>query len=454
MKLAYKLILTTSLGFITIILIDSMFLINREVEYIEKEGLHSKLLVIELLRNSSTKSIEELEGLSLISRDRFDTKRKILEKVEFGKGVYFVQEVDDLLSVYTEQSSNGDKRYLEAKFQTRTLRDINELYRRTFIIVAIGLLISFIYLSLTGVYFIGRPLKTINRKIKDMERGEFLNDMKVPGNDELSDLCNSLNALSRKIDQANSRVEKENDEKLEYLKQLRHAERLTTAGMLTSGIAHELGTPLNVVLGHSSLISSRSNDEAVIKSSRVINEQIKKMSSLIESILVFCNKNYKERKTDNLGTIIRSSINLIQYQFKKKNVECKFIDDVNAEIVCDSQKLEQVLVNLLINANDAVEKNGIIEVSIIKSIEKRIKGKVSKFHKLEIKDNGCGIPEGSLDKIFEPFFTSKDIGEGTGLGLSISAGIIEEHGGWIDVKSQVGEGTCFIIYLPVSEVHE
>lgn len=147
--------------------------------------------------------------------------------------------------------------------------------------------------------------------------------------------------------------------------------------------------------------------------------------------------------------VIPSSISLVKYQFRKENIELSYEHSNSSVTNLDKQKIEQVIVNLLINAIHAVKLNGKITISLVKEKQLMYKGEVKDFLKIEVSDNGCGIDPQNIDVIFDPFFTTKDIGEGTGLGLSISCGIIEEHNGWIDVESHIDEGSSFFVYLPI-----
>jgi signal transduction histidine kinase len=225
-----------------------------------------------------------------------------------GNPYFSLSKNDTILMIRTEYIIGNKTIYLEGRFETQSKRDISHFYRRTLAILVITLLVAFIYISLTGLYIVGSPLKRINLKINEMKNGTFDNFVVNKGNDEFTDLSIALNELSREIKSANLKIKNENNEKVEYLKQLRHAHRLTTAGVLTSGIAHELGTPLNVILGHSSLIKSNTKDKSIIESSKVISNQVKKMTALIDSLLVFCNKKSIEKSPQDLGEVIESSM--------------------------------------------------------------------------------------------------------------------------------------------------
>jgi signal transduction histidine kinase len=241
------------------------------------------------------------------------------------------------------------------------------------------------------------------------------------------------------------------------VEQLRQTERLGVVGMLAAGLAHELGTPLNVILGYAELLSSdRATAQVRQTAAGNIIAQTEKMTTIVRGLLDFSRQGGGARAPVNLRALARDAVALMRPTAKQRSVE--IVDtsgdgDGDEEVFArgNQTELEQVLVNLMMNGIHAMPTGGTLRVRAY--YEERGGPEVpgatpSSFACLEVEDRGVGIPPEDLPRIFDPFFTTKDVGEGTGLGLSVSYGIVAEHGGRIDVSSVVGSGSRFSVYLP------
>jgi signal transduction histidine kinase len=237
------------------------------------------------------------------------------------------------------------------------------------------------------------------------------------------------------------------------LEQLRHADRLSTVGKLASSMAHELGTPLNVVAGRARMIEGdESAAETARDNARIIAEQAERMAEIIQDLLEFSRRKPLERRRARIGDVLEHAATLLEPICEDKDItlEVGGAPDVEAEI--DSGKVLQVLTNLLMNAAQAMPDGGRIELSVsrehVDDPPDRRAG-AGDYLVIVVRDEGIGIPADRLPDIFEAFFTTKkDEERGTGLGLSVCHGIVREHGGWMEVASVVGEGTTFRVYLP------
>jgi signal transduction histidine kinase len=227
----------------------------------------------------------------------------------------------------------------------------------------------------------------------------------------------------------------------ETLTQLRHADRLTTVGRLAAGLAHELGTPLNVVAGKASLISSgRMNGEDAKKSAIVIEQQADRMTTIIRHLLDFARRGGTGRQPTDLHALAEETAELLRPLALKSKVTFA-CEGAHTEAFVNRAELQQVLSNLLTNAVHAMPKGG--KVTVRSSEE-------AHMNVLRVIDEGEGIPLEILPRIFDPFFTTKDVGQGTGLGLSVVHGIVDDHGGTIEVESSIGRGTTFTLRIPRS----
>jgi signal transduction histidine kinase len=225
--------------------------------------------------------------------------------------------------------------------------------------------------------------------------------------------------------------------------QLKKTERIAELGTLASGMAHEIGTPMNVILGRAEYLIDRVKEEPVKKSLRTIVAQVERITKVMNQLLAFARRKPPERGTLVLKDIVEDSLELFQERLAKSRVTVELeLDDNCPTVQADADQMSQVMINLIMNALHAMEDGGTLHVGL----EPEQDG-----IKLTVSDTGHGIPQAALPKIFEPFYTTKEFGKGTGLGLTVVKGIIEEHHGTITVESEEGKGTRFTIVLPQSQ---
>jgi len=252
---------------------------------------------------------------------------------------------------------------------------------------------------------------------------------------------NLINAVAKQVALIIERKEAEQD-KLKLHAQLRHADRLATIGMLAAGVAHELNEPLGNILGFAQLSKKCPGIPAPAKHDiEKIETASLQARDIIKKLLVFARQRPLKKSRINLNQVVQDSFYFFSARCAKGGIELVQTLSPNLpEIIADPALLNQVLVNLVVNASQSMPEGGKITVST-RSCDKNIY--------LTIEDTGPGISEEILEKIFVPFFTTKDVGQGTGLGLPVVHGIVTAHGGTIDVDSKVGYGTCFEIRLPI-----
>ena len=247
------------------------------------------------------------------------------------------------------------------------------------------------------------------------------------------------------------RIKNEMNLRLSALEELRHAERLNTIGKLASGVAHELGTPLNVIAGRAEMIATGRGDPAAIKgSAAIIGEQADRMSRIIRGLLDFGHRSGTETRLENLLQISEETAELLRVLANKASVEIAVTGrDTRSRV--NRSEIQQVLSNLLANAIQAMSTGGVIEVHVddaLATLPENGDRVQRPYACVTVSDRGSGIEPGILPRIFDPFFTTRSVGEGTGLGLSIAYGIVRDHGGALRVESVLGEGTKFLVYLP------
>jgi signal transduction histidine kinase len=315
--------------------------------------------------------------------------------------------------------------------------------------------------------FIARPIGRLTAKARRVGVGDLTGPLALRQRDELGELATEINMMCDRL--ADERGARE-----AATAQLRHADRLTTVGKLASGIAHELGTPLNVVGGRAKLIADREVEgQDAVDSARIVAEQAERMTKLIRQLLDFARPPALHKAPVNVTTLGARICELVATIARKGNVELvPPPPDDSLRTLADDGQLTQVLTNLVVNAIQAMPPEvGTDEAGGVRSSRRVGGGKVSmaarvvvvspppyvggaaqRWMAIEVRDTGAGMDDSTRERIFEPFFTTKQVGEGTGLGLSVSWGIVREHGGWIDVRSRPGEGSTFTVYLPEGAV--
>jgi two-component system, sporulation sensor kinase E len=222
---------------------------------------------------------------------------------------------------------------------------------------------------------------------------------------------------------------------------LRKTERIAELGTLASGMAHEIGTPMNVILGRAEYLLQRTADEGMKKGLATIVIQIERITKVMNQLLAFARRKTPERRAVDLGEIVEDSLEMFQERIAHSRIMVeKAIEADIPSVQADRDQLIQVLINLMVNSLHAMPDGGTLRLSL-----NREQGHV----RLGVSDTGHGMPEEIRSKVFEPFFTTKDFGKGTGLGLTVVKGIVEEHGGTIEVESAVDKGSTFWIRLPL-----
>lgn len=308
----------------------------------------------------------------------------------------------------------------------------------------------------TGLLFIARPVKALIGKAREIGEGNLDRKLEMPAYGELTELAREMNLMSEQLASTRRQLEEESNARLEALRQLRHADRLKTVGTLAAGLAHELGTPLNVISMRAKMIESGEvQGDSAEDNAGVIVEQTDQISRIIRQLMDFARVSSLQKEVVQLVSVVEQAMGLVGPIAEKKEVELVLEtpgSELGAEV--DTDQFVQVLTNLLVNAMDACSEKGggTVQVSV-RRLERihpddEEPDEWNCYAGVEVRDDGIGISDDEIDEIFEPFFTTKEVGEGSGLGLSVSYGIVREHGGWIEVDSQQGKGTTFTVIVP------
>lgn len=226
--------------------------------------------------------------------------------------------------------------------------------------------------------------------------------------------------------------------------QLRRTERVAELGTLASGMAHEIGTPMNVILGRAEYLMNRTTDEPIKKGLQTIVSQVERITRVMNQLLSFARRRPAARRAVDLKHIIEASLEMFHERFARHQIEVEMdFEEGCPPVHADDDQMIQVFINLLLNALHAMPGGGRLRIATRLVDPDMVEWTIA--------DTGSGIPSDVLPKIFDPFFTTKEFGVGTGLGLTVVKGIMEEHGGGISVESEPGKGTAFKMMLPRSE---
>jgi signal transduction histidine kinase len=342
------------------------------------------------------------------------------------------------------QSLEGEQRFIRVQL----LHEV--LVTAAFIVLCGG--VSW----LVGVRFVGEPVRQLTEQARRIGAGDLSSRITLRQHDELSLLADEMNAMTDKLAEARERLKSETAARLAAVEQVRHAERLSTVGSLASGIAHELGTPLNVVSGRAAMIASGevASWPEVREMARVIREQSDRMVRILRQLLDFARRRPTERSPTDLVKLARETVALLESLAAKRGV---VVEVETSALVLEADvgagQIQQVLTNLVMNAIQASPAGASVEVRVAARTiaSSQGDGLQRPCACVEVRDSGQGIPEDARARIFDPFFTTKPVGEGTGLGLSVAYGIVADHRGWIDVSSEPGSGSVFTVWLPAQD---
>jgi signal transduction histidine kinase len=306
---------------------------------------------------------------------------------------------------------------------------------------------------LVGLLLVGRPVRALVDAAQRAGEGDLSQRIRITQRDEIGLLASELNSMFDKLQEGHDRLASESSARIATLEQLRHADRLTTVGKLAAGVAHELGTPLNVVKGRAQMISADPSDvQSTISNARIIAQQADRMTIIIRQLLDFARQRGPTKTQADVGLIVQQTLDLLRPMAKKLDVTLEHEHPSRPlQAFVDLGQIQQALINVIVNGIQAMPDGG--KLCVATGVESR-----RTPHDLDavpvdvvyvaVRDEGAGIAEDLIPRVFDPFFTTKDVGQGTGLGLSVSHGILREHGGWIDVRSELGKGSTFCLCIP------
>jgi two-component system, NtrC family, sensor kinase len=291
-------------------------------------------------------------------------------------------------------------------------------------------------------------LSELARGIVSLAEGKAATRVPVERRDELGRVAEAFNDMATQLAAARVKLETETERALDLQQHLRHAERLAIAGKLASGLAHEIGTPLNIISGRAEmLVDTLPADDPRRGELSGIVEQIDRISAIIRSLLDTARQTKPEPQPVAVADVVLRLWPLMEHAARRRGIVIRSAVDRNVpKVLADANELQQVLINLLMNAFEAMPPGGRATVTAAREDRGERAGVT-----IGVQDTGSGIAPEALAHIFEPFYSTKPAGQGTGLGLPISRDIVREHGGDLVVSKTGGDGTTVTVWLPAAE---
>ncbi|HSD65140.1 MAG TPA: ATP-binding protein [Vicinamibacteria bacterium] len=344
-------------------------------------------------------------------------------------------------------------------------RFIGDARRRVAVTTVVeAVLISVFVVVLVG-YFVTRPIHRLVEANVALGQMDLEHTIEITSSRELWSLAGSFNRMRDRLGEALSEInraaqelEAKVAERTAQLQQAqRHllkADRLASLGQLAASVAHEINNPLSGVLNFSALMARILKDDGVPRE-RVpefrsylerVTEQTARAGRIVSDLLAFSRRSRPHRAPADLNAIVRATVGLVSHKLRRLNVEAALrLDEALPLLPCDASQVQQVVLNLVMNGAEATRPHGSGRVSVL---TRRAEDGESAV--LEVTDDGEGVPKEALDHLFEPFFTTKDDGKGVGLGLAVVYGIVEAHGGRIEVRTSPRQATTFEVTLPLA----
>jgi signal transduction histidine kinase len=389
--------------------------------------------------------------------------RMTIDKTSVGEHVTIFNRPIYALTVPIRDS---DSNVIGAVELTRDESEVSDLFGETvraaiYAVCGLGIMLALL-VWLSARSGISNPIKRLVEAIDDVTHGDLGRVILRERDDEVGDLAERFNEMTHSLRDAREEILHNVDAKLALESRLRHSEKLATIGQLAAGIAHEVGTPLNVIGGRARTMEKKADDpEAVAKNAAIIAVQTQRITKIIQQLLDFARRPAAVRTAVDLAATGKDCLDFLEHQLVTTRVDPQLHPFAVEEggprrsvVWGDADQLQQVCLNLCVNAVQAMPEGGRLEIST-RGLSRRKPGLETAppgpYVVLEVADTGVGIPEEDRERIFEPFYSTKDTGVGTGLGLSVSVGIVRDHDGWIEIDNRPGGGTVFRVFLPAHE---
>lgn len=323
------------------------------------------------------------------------------------------------------------------------------------ILVAVLLLLAMVLL---GSFILIRqavtlPVNSLVQAVREIGGGNFLYRVRLPrgAGREMVELAAAIEHMGRRLEEEHRNLDAETARRVELEARLRQADKLATLGQVAAGLAHEIGTPLNIIGGRADMALKKLHDPVKLEEYlSTIRQQVDRIAETVQRLLNVARRQERRRARLRLVDVLREAVALLDPTAQKAGVKLRFQAISRGEVVGDAELLQQVFTNLILNAIQASPLGGTIEILLqpVQAAPAGLDLLARPYVEVSIADEGPGIPLELRAKVFEPFFTTKPPGSGTGLGLAICAGIVKEHEGFIRIGDSPSGGAKVSVYLP------
>jgi signal transduction histidine kinase len=332
--------------------------------------------------------------------------------------------------------------YIQEDF-ARAQREIAFVTLLLFVIIIIVVVIVTRYSLL-------RPIDDLLQGARALGRGDLNYRVIVPAKDnEFALLEREFNRMADNLEEQRNAAVHELEQRLELERQLRQSEHLASVGRLAAGVAHEVGTPLNVIEVRAEQILQDLDDsrERRRRNATIIMTQVERITNIVRQLLNLARPYKIQRVAVDLNQLISSTLEMLETKFQPAQINVEFQPGHDIEVSGDRELLRQVFINIFVNAIHAMPQGGRLRIGYENDVKEKPAGR---FLGVRISDTGIGIEEKNFPFLFDPFYTTKDVGSGVGLGLPVSRRIVEEHNGWIEVANNEEGGARFTVYLQLA----
>ena len=380
---------------------------------------------------------------SAINSRLLEVYHQLGERAEFIdpiQGQHFL----GLTGTFPHFAGSGKAGYLLLTSCEEPFQQLRSRQRELVLGSLLGILVS-VALVWLAVRRATRPLHELRDTAEAVGRGDFTKRLNIKTGDEFGELAAVFNHMTENLQKSLAELEETVKMLRNTRAQLVHSEKLSAVGEFVAGVAHELNNPLTSLIGYSELLQMDVANEGARDSLKRISSSAERCHKIVQSLLAFARQHPPERKPTNIHNVIDAVLEILLYELRTSNISVTREYAPNLpRLMIDPHQVQQVFLNIVHNARQAIEAHQ--PKGSVRIITRTSGG----FVQVRFEDDGPGISQENLAKIFNPFFTTKPVGKGTGLGLSLSYGIIQEHGGQIIAESQLGHGTTFIIELPIT----
>lgn len=305
---------------------------------------------------------------------------------------------------------------------------------------------------LLGTVYVKRPLDRLVAAMRRLRKGDLNAELRMTTRDEMSALAIEFNDLVIDLRDARVRLAVEQESRRHLEHGLQHVDKLVTVGQLAAGLAHEIGSPLQILNGRAhALINRRHDTVQVQKNAQIMIDESDRIARIVDQLLAFSGRRAPRLATIDARRAAEQVVDLLNLIAQRKRVGLSLqCPDNLPSLVADVDQFQQVLLNLISNAIDASSPGAGVAVSLSESTLRAFEDVLSvPALRIEVRDQGCGMAQETLSKCFEPFFTTRTDNGGTGLGLAVVKTIVADHGGVIRAESEPASGSCFTVDFPV-----